>query len=138
MARSTRTALPLVLVTAAYACAGPSEPCADPAFSLLQDEAKAGDWRTEIDSMIAVAPPDSLLDIGIFVTPSWTQVVHDSVVAAGGQITYEFRGFSALRASITVGGLERLRGIDGITGIDWGVGFIYPHCGGPTQRRVAG
>ena len=139
MAYSTQLALCFVVIVAtAHGCAGPSEPCADPAFSLVQDEAQAGDWRTQIDSIIAVAPPDSLLDIGIFVTPSWKQVVRDSVAAAGGQITYEFHGFSALRASITVGRLEVLRGIEGITGIDWGVGSIYPLCSEPMQRQTAG
>ena len=91
-------------------------------------EQNSGDWQAEVDSVIATAPADSVLDMVVFVGvraradfETWAE---DQDVL----ITYAFHGFSGYRVTLEVDDLTSLMSVSGVTGVDWGIGRIGPAC----------
>lgn len=88
-----------------------------------------GDWRAELDSIVATAPADSVLDITVFVAVRERAAFVEWAARRQVPITYQYYGFSAFRIEPTVGDLPSLREQAGVTGVDWGAGPPgEPHC----------
>lgn len=86
------------------------------------------DWRAEIDSIVATAPADSVLDIVVFVAASERAAFTEWAAQRGVPITFRF-SFSAFRITPTVADLPSLKEQRGVTGVDWGAGVPgIPAC----------
>lgn len=74
---------PLILI----GCSDAPTLC-DGALPQLQQQADISDWRMVVDSLLAVAPPDSVLYIVVFLHPQAKQAFVDWAVSTGGGFGY--------------------------------------------------
>jgi hypothetical protein len=82
------------------------------------------DWQAEIDSVVAVAPADSVLDFVVYVAVRSRAAFEAWAEGHQVPIGYAFFGFSGYRIAPKVRDLVRLKDAPGITGLDWGLGSI--------------
>lgn len=106
------------LAVSLAACGDECPPSGAIAFSTAAPDA-ASDWRAEIDSVVAVAPPDSIIDITVFLDPRAKQAFYAWADSVGAVVEYEFVSFVGIHFVTRVDALPSLKTVDGITGISW-------------------
>jgi hypothetical protein len=116
------------VASAACSDAGVDQCMEDAVLGVTSSAQELADWRAEADSILAIAPADSTLDIIVFVAV--TSRADFEAWAEGHQvpISYAFFGFSGYRIAPKVRDLVGLKDAPGITGLDWGVGSISAHA----------
>jgi hypothetical protein len=106
-----------------------ANPCLEEAvLQRISPEQNATDWRAEIDSLVAAAPADSVLQIIAFVEIHSRQEFEAWSATQNVPITYVFYGFSGYVVTPKVDDLTSLKDVSGVTGLDWGIGSIGPNC----------
>jgi hypothetical protein len=77
--------VPLILV----ACSDAPTLC-DSAFPQLKEQGEVSDWRVVADSLLAVAPPDRVLHIVVFLSYQAKQAFVEWAISTGGGFGYGF------------------------------------------------
>jgi len=92
------------------------------------DSLRRADWIQAVAALVANAPGDSIVSVGVFMVPESKQVVRDWGMEYGANNRYEFTGFSAIAFYAPVRALPDLLLLTGVTYVDLDNSEGYPAC----------
>ena len=123
-----RLVVPMAFLLAA-GCADGRRGCDPVGPSLSVSDSTPSDWRAEAQSLLATAPGDSVVYIGVVLHPqakaafrAWDEASPDVT------ITYEFLTISAFSVRMPVRALAEMVQLEGIEWIEWNRSWDIQLC----------